>query len=108
MTTRKRRFLTLLAAHVALLGIVFQIAALDHWRPQIEDIRGIEATHFHESHCHGSASSCGEGGGAGFWVNAQPASVPAPPASRPVHGATSDVAPPAAPLADLLHPPRAA
>jgi hypothetical protein len=108
MTGRHRRILTFLAAHIALLGLVFQMAALDHWRPTIEDIRGIEHTHQHAAHCHGAAASCAEGGGVSMTATAAPASVPVAPPLRSVVSIASDAVPSEAPTADILHPPRAA
>jgi hypothetical protein len=108
MTTRNRRILTLLAAYVALAGVVFQIAALDHWTPTaIEGVRGVEHTDFHATHCHGGAASCADGGSAPFWANSALLTVPLPPPSRPAFAASSEAVPPEAPIEDVLHPPRA-
>jgi hypothetical protein len=98
-----------MAAHLALLGLVFQVAALDHWTPaRIENVRGIEQTHLHATHCHGSLSSCADGGSAPAWLTAAPAVLPAPPHAKALRVVAASLAPGTAPAADILHPPRAA
>jgi hypothetical protein len=91
---------------LALIGLVFQVTALDHWKPAIEDVRGIERTHFHATHCHGAAAGCAEGAAAPSWLNASPAVIPLPPPARPALATRSEGSPPEAPVTDLLHPPR--
>jgi hypothetical protein len=109
MTTRTRRILTLMAAYVALSGLVFQVTALDHWRPTaIEGVRGVEHRDFHAEHCHGAASSCAGGASAPLWAAAAPVIVPAPPLPHLQAATGSETAPAAAPLAKLLRPPRIA
>ena len=109
MTNRKLRALKIFVAHVALLGIVFQVAALDHWSPaSIEEVRGIERTHLHATHCHGGAASCADGGNAPFWLTAGAATTPLPPAPNLEALVVLDATPSEAPVADVLHPPRVA
>jgi hypothetical protein len=107
MMSRRQRLLALIAAHSVLLGLLFQIAAFDHWRPQMEDILGIEGSHLHAAHCHGASASCAEGGGTVYLIGAGPATLPSP---RPVSAAlveTTRLTPIDPSLADVLHPPQA-
>lgn len=62
---RIMRFI-LVTTHVAILGLLFQIAAFDHWGPHGLDVYGIEgsASHVHSDHCHGDVSGCAGGGAA--------------------------------------------
>jgi hypothetical protein len=105
MTRRNRRVLTFLAGHVALLGLVFQIAAFDHWGQSTES---VEEIHLHNAHCHGAAAGCADGGGASLSVNGVAAAEPLPPPASRAVAIASDLAPREAPTAELFHPPRAA
>jgi hypothetical protein len=109
MTVRKHRLLILVTAYFALVGLVFQVAALDHWRPAVfEEVRGIEHTDFHSTHCHGASAGCADGAASASWLNASPAAVPRPPAEREVSRTVFDVAPAETPPLVPFHPPRAA
>ena len=109
MTARKRKLLCQLTAFVALVGLILQVAALDHWSPAvIDEVRGIEHTDFHATHCHGASAGCADGAAAPSWLNASPAAVPLPPVARPFSATGPDVAPVETPPQEPLHPPRAA
>ena len=109
MSSSRRHSLSLIATCVALAGLIFQVTAMDHWRPAaIEDVRGIEHTDFHATHCHGASAGCADGAAAPSWLNASPAAVPQPPVARPFSATGPDVAPVETPPQEPLHPPRAA
>jgi hypothetical protein len=109
MPARKRLCIRLsgIATAVALAALMVQAAALDHWMPvSIEEVRGLEHTEFHASHCHGSAAGCADSGGAPFLAGAAPATVPAPPRLRAETIEYAQSGPLEAPPAKPTHPPR--
>ena len=109
MSSSRRHSLSLIATFVALAGLIFQVAALDHWSPAvIDEVRGIEHTDFHATHCHGASAGCADGAAAPSWLNASPAAVPQPPVARSFFATGPDVAPVETPPQEPLHPPRAA
>ena len=106
MSSKRRRAFIVVAAHIVLLGLTFQIGAFDHWHPQMEDIRGVEGTDFHAAHCHGLSASCADGGGTGFAYGDAPAPIPVPPPPRRTLEPEEQIAPRSALSLELLHPPR--
>jgi hypothetical protein len=55
LTSGSRRFV-LVMAHIALVVLVVQIVAIDHWHADSSDAEQ------HARHCHGTSSSCADGG----------------------------------------------
>ena len=55
-STRRARFFLGLTARVAILTLVFQLLAFDHWHGHPSEMVGVEGSSKHVSHCHGGDS----------------------------------------------------
>lgn len=62
---RRVRLLLIVAAHLVVLGMLFQVAAFDHWNQGFDDVQGVSgsSSHVHAMHCHGDVSGCADAGG---------------------------------------------
>lgn len=63
---RRVRLLLIIGAHLVVLGLLFQVAAFDHWHMGFQDVQGVQGSsaHVHASHCHGEIAGCADAGGA--------------------------------------------
>jgi hypothetical protein len=106
MTARRQRTFVLLLAHLAVLALFFQVAAIDHWRPHADDVTGVEGKSTHTLHCHGLQSGCADAGGAAVAVTTDDI-VPLPPRPVLATASPSEASPIEASISIPHQPPRA-
>jgi len=60
LPSHRLRTLVLWAARLVFVAYVFQVAAFDHWHPDITEVVGVQDSQEHTLHCHGNAGGCSD------------------------------------------------
>jgi hypothetical protein len=93
------------AARIVLFALIVQLAAIDHWQPDVASVVGIEGSQAHTQHCHGASSSCADSATITALIVSAGAE-PLPPAVLAFEMLTSGTPKPEGIAATFEHPPR--